>query len=75
MLTNHAFHVQVGDTLSPSFDHIEGVPQSSVFSVLCFALAINDIVIAVPVGVSCSFYIGDFVLYLSGLTSHSIGCS
>ena len=37
----------------------------SVFSVLCFALVINDIINVVPNGVSCSLYVGDFVLYLS----------
>ena len=42
--------------------------QVSVLSVLCFALAINDIVTAVPNGVSCSLYVDDFVLYLSDLT-------
>ena len=59
---------ELGDTLSPSFDQIEGVPQGSVLSVLCFALAINDIVTAVPDGVSCSLYVDDLVLYLSGST-------
>ena len=39
-------------TLSPSFDQIEGVAQGSVVSVLCFALAINDIANVVPDGVS-----------------------
>ena len=68
MLSNRTFRVRVGDTLSPSFAQIEGVPQGSVLSVLCFALAINDIVAAVPVGVSCSLYVDDFVLYLSGST-------
>ena len=29
LLTNHTFRVRVGDTLSPSFDQIEGVPQGS----------------------------------------------
>ena len=66
MLSNRTFRVRVGDTLSPSFDQIKGVPQGSVLSVLCFALAINDIVNAVPDGVSCSFYVDDFALYLSG---------
>ena len=59
---------ELGDTLSPSFDHIDGVTQGSVLSVLCFDLAINDIVTAVPDGVSCSLYVDHFVLYLSGST-------
>ena len=51
LLTNRTFRVRVGDTLSPSFDQIEGVSQGGVLSVLCFALAINNIVTAVPDGV------------------------
>ena len=56
----------MGDTLFLSFDQMEGVPHGSVLSVLSFALAINDIVTAVPDGVSCSLYVDYFALYLSG---------
>ena len=38
------------------------------FRVLCFTIPINDIVSAVPDGVSSSLYVGDFVLYSSGST-------
>ena len=55
-------------TVSPSFDQVECVPQTSALSVLCFGLAINDIVIAVSDGVSCTLYVDDVVLYLSGST-------
>ena len=68
MLTNRTFRVRVGDILSSSFDRIEGVPQGSVLSALCFALAINDIVTAVSDVVSCFLYVDDFVLYLIGST-------
>ena len=68
MLVNRTFRVGVEDTLSPYFDQVEGVPQGSVLSVPCFALIINDIVTAVPDGVSCSLYVDDFLLYLSGST-------
>ena len=68
LFLNRTFRVRVGDTLSPSFDQIEGVPQGSVLSVLCLALAINDIVTVVPNGVRCSLYVDDLVLYLSGST-------
>ena len=68
LLTYRTFRVGVGDTPSPSFDQIEGVPQGSVLSALCFALVINDIITAVPDGVSCPLYVDDFVLYLSGST-------
>ena len=40
-----------------------------MLSVLCFALAINDIITAVPDGVNCSLYVDDFILYLSILGS------
>ena len=59
LLTIRNFRVRVGDTLSPSFDQIEGIPQGSVLRVLCFALAFNDIVTAVPKEVSCSFYVDE----------------
>ena len=68
MLTDRTFRVRVGDTLSLSFDKIEGIPQGRVLSVLCFALAINDIVTAFPNGVRCSLYVDNFVSYLSGST-------
>ena len=68
LLTNHTFRVRVGDTLSPSFDQVEGVLQGSVLSVLCFALAFNDIVTAVPDGVNCFLYVDDFDFYLSDST-------
>ena len=45
---------------------MEGVPRGSVLSVLCFALTINNIVTAVPDGVSCSLYLDYLGLYLSG---------
>ena len=54
LLTDRTFRFQVEDTLSTSLDQVEGVPEDSVLSVLCFALSINDIVTAVPGGVSCS---------------------
>ena len=48
LLTDRTFRVRVGDTLSPSFDQVEGVPQGSVLSLFCFTLAIGDIDTAVP---------------------------
>ena len=51
-LVNRTFRVRVGDTLSLSFDQVEGVLQGSALNVHCFALAINSIVTAHPDGVS-----------------------
>ena len=66
LLVNRTYGVRVGDTFSLSFDQVEGVPQGSVLSVLCLALAINDIVTTVADRVSCTLYVDDFILYLSG---------
>ena len=55
LLINRTFCVRVGYILSPSFDQVEGVPQGSVLSALCFPLAINHIVAAVTDGVSVFF--------------------
>ena len=70
-LINRTFRVRVRDTISPSFDQFEGVPQGSVLSALCFAVAINDIVTAAADEFSCSLSLDDFVLYLSGSTLES----
>ena len=35
-------------------------------SVLCFALAFNDAVMEVPEGISCSLYVDDFAIYVTG---------
>ena len=32
-------------------------------NVLCFALAISDIITAVPDGISCSLYVDDFFIF------------
>ena len=64
LLINHTFRVRIGNTLSSSFDQIEDVHQARALSVLCFALAISNIVTAVPNGISCSLYADDFVLLL-----------
>ena len=52
LLVNHTFRARVEDTLSWSFDQIEGVPQGTILSVLCFALTINEIITAVPLGLA-----------------------
>ena len=52
MLDNRTLRVRVGDTLSPSFDHVEGFPQGSILSVLCFALAMNDMLLLSRMGLA-----------------------
>ena len=65
-LTNRKFRVRVGSSLSDPEVQLEGVPQGCVLSVTLFALAINDIIQAVPDSVACSLYVDDFTLYSSG---------
>src|SRR5215469_10655367 len=65
-LSNRTFQVRVGSTLSRHYELQEGVPQGNVLSVLCFALAFNDVALEVPEGISCSLYVDDFAIYVSG---------
>ena len=58
--------MKVDSALSRPFILKEGVPQGSVLSVICFALAFNDIVDELPSGVKCSMYVDDFVIYCVG---------
>ena len=67
MLTDRTFRVRFGDTLFPSFDQVGVVPKGSVLSVLCFTLAVYDIVIALD-EVRCSLFVYNFVIYLSSST-------
>ena len=64
-LSNRYFKVRVGSTLSSSFCQEEGVPQGSVLSVTCFAVAINGIVDALGPRVKGSLFVDDFVIYTS----------
>ena len=64
-LSNRKFCVRVGATHSDFFTQEEGLPQGSVLSVTCFAVAINDIVEQVTPGVKCSLYVDDFTIYIS----------
>ena len=66
LFSDRSFSVRVGSTLSRTFSQVEGVPQGSVLSVLCFALAFNDVVSALPPGIQCSLYVDDFAIYVSG---------
>src|SRR5215469_12982527 len=66
LLSNRTFQVRVGSTLSRHYELQEGVPQGSVLSVLCFALAFNDVLMEVPEGISCFLYVDDFAIYVSG---------
>ena len=45
---------------------LEGVPQGSMLSILCFALAFNDVVSALLSCIQCSLFVNDFTIYVSG---------
>jgi len=62
-LTERRMKVRVGSVLSDSFEQVEGVPQGSVLSVTCFALAINQLPSCIPQGTECTLYVDDFSIY------------
>jgi ribonuclease HI len=64
-LSDRSFRVKLGATLSSSYPLLEGIPQGSVLSVLCFGLAINDITTIIPPYISHSLYVDDLTIYTS----------
>ena len=64
-LSDRYFKVRVGSTLSSSFCQEEGVPQGSVLSVTCFAVAINGVIDALGPRVKGSLFVDDLVIYTS----------
>ncbi|WP_435316530.1 reverse transcriptase domain-containing protein, partial [Klebsiella pneumoniae] len=64
-LNNRRFIVKIGSATSAEKEIEEGIPQGSVLSVVCFALAINDIYTSIPEGVEHSLYVDDLVIYVS----------
>ena len=64
-LTNREFCVRIGASRSDYFLQEEGLPQGSILSVTCFAVAINDIVKQLSAGVQCSLYVDDFAIFAS----------
>ena len=64
-LSNREFCVRIGASHSGPFELEEGLPQGSVLSVTCFAVAINDIVSQISKGVQCTLYVDDFTIFVS----------
>ena len=64
-LSNRFFKVRVGTTMSSSYCQEEGVPQGSVLSVTCFAVAINGILDVLSPRVKGSLFVDDFVIYVT----------
>ena len=64
-LSDRTFRVKIGNTLSDPYEQEEGVPQGSVLSVTCFALAINSLPDCAGEDVKCSLYVDDFLILYS----------
>ena len=71
-LSNRYIKVKVGSSLSSPFIQEEGVPQGSILSVTCFAIAINDVLNVVSPPVRGSLFVDDFALYCTGYDAKSI---
>ena len=70
-LSNRFIKVRVGSSLSSPFLQEEGVPQGSVLSVTCFAIAINNIMEAVGPPVKGTLFVDDFAIYCTGYDATS----
>ena len=71
-LKDRYIKVKVGTKISSSFKQEQGVPQGSVLSVTCFAVAINNITKMVSAPVEGSLYVDDFAIYCTGYDAESI---
>ena len=65
-LSDRYIKVKVGNKVSCPFPQEEGVPQGSVLSVTCFAIAINNIMEGVTPPVRGSLFVDDFAMYCTG---------
>ena len=63
---NRYIKVRVGNKISSAYKQEEGVPQGSVLSVTCFALAINCIVDQISPPVMGSIFVDDFAIFITG---------
>ena len=64
-LSDRVFRVRVADVCSVWFDQPEGVPQGSVLSVTCFALAYNGVTKCIPSLISHLVFVDDLTIYLA----------
>lgn len=55
-LQNRLIHVRINNTLSEAVSIANGKPQGSVLSVLCFVVAINNVVNRIPAPMKCRLY-------------------
>ena len=73
-LSDRYIKVRVGNSLSSSYELEEGVPQGSVLSVTCFAIAIDTIVGSISAPVKGSLFVDDFAIYVTSYDAVS-ACS
>ena len=64
-LNDRFIKVRVGNTISSAYELEEGVPQGSVLSVTCFAVAINSIVESVYAPVRAALFVDDLSIYVT----------
>ena len=64
-LSDRYIRVRVGNTLSSSYELEEGVPQGSVLSVTCFAVATDSIVESVSAPLKALLFVDDFAIYVT----------
>ena len=71
-LYNRRLCVQIGNTISAEKSLDEGMPQGSVLSCTCFAIAINRLCTVIPANVEHSLYVDDFTIYTSGRLQQTV---
>ena len=70
-LSDRLIKVKVGNTLSSPFKLEEGVPQGSVLSVTCFAVAINNVISEISSPVRASLFVDDLAIYCTAYDAES----
>ena len=70
-LSDRSIKVRVGNTLSSPFKWEEGVPQGSVLSVICFAVAINSVISEIYSPVRASLFVDDLAIYCTAYDAES----
>ena len=64
-ISDRKFRVKVHSVISEEYSQNEGVVQGGVFSVILFALAINDIVNVIPSNIGRSLFVDDLAIWRS----------
>ena len=72
-LSERAFRVRVGTSMSDLAVQHEGVPQGSVQSCTLFALAINGLASCMLPSIDTSLYVDDFAIFTSSAHLPSAG--